>query len=291
MPTRHLLPWSGYLGWLMKDIASGFAKRAHRMTSASDLFPVCRHQNIRVYRGALPTTEGSAYIAPSASVIGNVIVGHDSAVWYHAAVRNLNLREEAIVGDHSTIMDRATLIGAVQVGSGVYVGHGASLDCCTICDGAYIGPGATICLGSVVENGAIVAAGAVVAKDTRVGAGELWAGNPAQKVAEVTTEQASDVQHVVHDQIRYAKAHRSAFEQHVKLTEDLSAEWLLAAVEQMEEQQRSVAIKPPSEIPVEALPYLQPRMQLRHSTGTYANSNHNRAAPWLLRPPEWTGNT
>lgn len=127
-----------------------------------------------------------AFIAPSARVAGNVTLGHDTCIFYHTVVRNNNQLKRTVIGDHTAVMDRATVMGPVTIGQGCYVGIGCSLQCCRVCDNAYIGHGATVCLGAVIENNAIVAAGSTVAKDTHVYAGELWAGQPAVKIADVT---------------------------------------------------------------------------------------------------------
>ncbi|RNF08852.1 gamma carbonic dehydratase [Trypanosoma rangeli] len=116
-------------------------------------------------------------------------------------------------------MDRASFLAQVRVGNGVYVGVGTTLECCNIGDGVYLGPGVSVALGAVVENGATVAAGSHVPKDTRIHAWELWPGNPAQKIAEVRQEQASEVAHIVHEQVKVAKEHVRAIHDHMHHTE------------------------------------------------------------------------
>ena len=72
------------------------------------------------------------------------------------------------------------------IGANVTVGHGAILHACTLEDGCFIGMGAIILDGVVVETGAMVAAGAMVTPGKRVKAGELWAGNPAKMLRELS---------------------------------------------------------------------------------------------------------
>lgn len=271
-----------YFGFMLKDVGSRLAMMAHYVRDQRHMYPVIRHQNVRAYRGMLPWTQDSCFIAPSAYVVGNVSLGHDTVVMYHSVIRNYHTRTPTVVGDHSVLMDRVTVMGQVRVGNGVYIGSGASLDCCEINDRCYIGAGATIALGAVVENNAIVAPGSAVGKDQRVYAGELWAGVPAQKVADVTPEQMSELDHMVHEQIDVGHRHSEAIHDHIEATKELDANWLKEAVALMEKQQQQVSVKLPVDIPLEAKRFLEPRVHMRrpemHMRVSYPV---NRAAPWM----------
>lgn len=175
-----------FIGLIIKDVASAVAKLAHYMKSHRLPYPVIHHQNIAVHCDILPWTSDAAFIAPSARVAGNVALGHDTCIFYHTVVRNNHQTKKTTIGDHTVVMDRATVMGPVTIGQNCYVGIGCSLQYCQVCDNAYIGHGATVCMNSVIENNAIVAAGSTIPKDTRVYAGELWAGQPAVKISDVT---------------------------------------------------------------------------------------------------------
>ncbi|KEG06259.1 gamma carbonic dehydratase [Trypanosoma grayi] len=291
MPATVLPGFVPYLAFMVKDVGARLAIMGHYLQTGRHMYPVMRHQNVRAYRGLLPWTQDCAFIAPSAFVCGNVVLGHDACIFYHAVIRNYHGSEETVVGDHTVVMDRASFLGQVRVGQGVYIGPGTTLDCCSIGDGAYIGPGASVALGAVVENGAIVAAGAHLPKDVRVHAWELWAGNPAQKVAEVTQEQAGEVAHLVHEQIAAAKAHAQAIHDHLRRTEELDAEWLHEALTAMEKQQQQVTLKVPVDIPLEAKRFLEPRVHMRrpemHMRMSYPV---NRVAPWMPKVADQTAN-
>ena len=141
-----------------------------------------------------------AFIAPNASVIGDVIVGLRASVMYGAVVRgDLN---DVRIGCGSTIGDRAVVHTAksveghvtagVAIGDNVVVGPGANLQSCTVEDGATIGANAVVMEGALVEAGARVAEGAVVHPGRRVPAGQLWAGNPAVFVRDLTKSEVAD---------------------------------------------------------------------------------------------------
>lgn len=280
-----------YIGFMVKDIGARLVKTAHKLRDAREMYPVLRHQNIKTYRTMIPWTQDAAFVAPSAMIMGNVVLGHDVAVFYHTIIRNLHTKDSTKIGDHTAIMDRTSFLGAVQIGHHTYIGQGVTLDCCQIHDSVYIGAGSAICLGAVVESGSIIAPGSVVYKDVRVPAGELWAGNPAEKISDVTHEQSSEVQHMVHQQIKVAKAHNHAIHDHIHQTEELSKEWLEGCIAQMEKQQSNIKVKTVVDIPIEARRFLQPRVHMRrpemHMRVSYPV---NKIAPWMLKMPDQGAN-
>ena len=77
----------------------------------------------------------------------------------------------------------------VEIGDNCYVGPNATLDACTLESFSHVGMGATVGRGSVVESFAVVAAGAVVPEDTIVPSGQIWAGNPARYLRDLTQEE------------------------------------------------------------------------------------------------------
>jgi len=270
------------VGLLIKDVGGRIALAGHWLSTHRHPYPVIRHQNVRVYRSMMPWVQDAGFIAPNALVMGNVVLGHDTVIFYHAVIRNFHTKNATRIGDHSAIMDRVSFLGQVEVGSNVYVGPGATLDCCYVHNNAYIGAGACIALGAIVEDGAIVAAGSVVNKDVRIPAGELWAGVPAEKISDVTSEQAAEIQHQVHHQVEVAKAHGQAIHDHVHETEELSREWLQKTIELMEAQQQAVKVHTSVEIPVEAKRFLEPRVyQRRPEMHMRMSYPVNRMAPWM----------
>jgi carbonic anhydrase/acetyltransferase-like protein (isoleucine patch superfamily) len=151
--------------------------------------------------GRTPRIARSAYIAPSADVVGSVDVGENSSVWFQCVLRGDI--EPIRVGANSNIQDGAiihTMMGApVSVGDWVTVGHRVVLHGCTVENHCLIGMGAVLLNHVHVGEGSIVAAGAVVAENTVIPPRSLYMGVPAKfrrKVGE--EEQAFIKMHATH---------------------------------------------------------------------------------------------
>jgi carbonic anhydrase/acetyltransferase-like protein (isoleucine patch superfamily) len=132
---------------------------------------------IRSYRGKTPQIDLTAFLAETATLIGDVTIGPESSVWYGAVLRGDD--QPIVVGAQSNIQDQAMLHDKVIIGDRVTVGHGAILHGCTIEDDALIGMGAIILDGAIIRRGAMIAAGSLVAGGTIVEPGALYAGCPA----------------------------------------------------------------------------------------------------------------
>ncbi|ORC86424.1 gamma carbonic dehydratase [Trypanosoma theileri] len=293
MPPTVVYGAVPYLAYLIKDVGARLAIMGHYLQTSRHMYPVTRHQNIRAYRGLLPWTQDCGFIAPSAFVCGNVELGHDVCIFYHTVLRQYHTAADAVlvIMDGSVVMDRATLIGTVRVGAGSFIGIGASLDCCTVGDHTFIGHGATIALGANIENNAIVAPGACVPKDTIIHTGEVWAGNPARKVADVDSDYGIHLQHMLQRCRENGRAHVEALHTHMHRTEELDAEWLHHALAEMEKQQQQMILKTPVDIPLEAKRFLEPRVHMRrpemHMRMSYPV---NRVAPWMPKVADQTAN-
>ncbi len=144
--------------------------------------------NIISFRGKTPQISDAAFVAPNAQIIGDVVIGKGSSIWYNCVLRgDMN---EIRVGEDTNIQD-GTIIHVdsrnygTYIGPKVTIGHMALIHACTLEEGAMIGMQATVMDGSVVEAGALVAAGSLVPPGKRVLSGQLWAGSPARYLRDV----------------------------------------------------------------------------------------------------------
>ena len=152
------------------------------------------------YRGFVPKVARSAFIAANATLIGDVEIGENASIWFGVILRGdgpgIRIGENANLQDGTVVHVAARGLMTV-VGRNATVGHMVLLHACEVQDDAFIGMHATVLDGAVVESGAMVAAGAVVTPGKIVRRGELWAGNPAQKLRDLTEKDYANFERVV----------------------------------------------------------------------------------------------
>ena len=137
---------------------------------------------IRTYRGKTPKIAVSAYIDPSAVVIGDVEIGERSSVWPNVTIRgDVNTMR---IGADTNIQDNSVLHSddgfPLTIGERVTVGHAVVLHGCTVEDEVVVGIGSTILNGAKIGKGAVVAAGSLVPEGVEIAAGMLAMGAPAK---------------------------------------------------------------------------------------------------------------
>ncbi|HZF64646.1 MAG TPA: gamma carbonic anhydrase family protein [Flavisolibacter sp.] len=141
--------------------------------------------------GKHPKWGKSCFIAPNATIVGDVEMGDDCSIWFNAVVRGdvnsirignkVNVQDGAVI--HCTFQRTQTVIG-----NNVSIGHNAIVHGCCINDNVLIGMGAIVMDNALVESNTIIAAGAVVLENTICEAGAIYAGVPAKKVKNISKE-------------------------------------------------------------------------------------------------------
>ncbi|MSO66200.1 MAG: gamma carbonic anhydrase family protein [Alphaproteobacteria bacterium] len=166
------------------------------------------------HRGIEPRLAADVFVAPGASVIGDVEIASGSSVWYQVVVRgdvnairigaNVNLQDGTVV--HVSRKEG----GRTVIGDDVTVGHLALIHACTLEPRCFVGMRATVMDGAVVETNAMVAAGALVTAGKRVRNGQLWAGFPAKYLRDLTPEEIAYNAATAAHYRRLADDHRQA---------------------------------------------------------------------------------
>lgn len=141
--------------------------------------------------GVAPQIHPTAWVAPTAVLIGDVRVGPGANIWFNCVLRGDT--NPIIVGARSNIQDGTVIhvdhfkLGAI-IGDDVTVGHSAIVHACSLHNRAFIGMGAAVLDGAVVEEGGLLSAKGLLAPGKRIGRYELWIGAPA-RLARVMTEE------------------------------------------------------------------------------------------------------
>lgn len=150
------------------------------------------------FAGIWPRIHPSAFVAPTAVVIGNVVIEEEASIWFGAVLRGDEPAHEIRVGARTSVQDNVVLHvsarGPTLVGPDVTVGHGAVLESCTVGRGALIGMNAVVLQNAVVGEAALIAAGAVVPSGGEIPARHLAAGTPARVKKELEGESLGWVQ-------------------------------------------------------------------------------------------------
>jgi carbonic anhydrase/acetyltransferase-like protein (isoleucine patch superfamily) len=135
------------------------------------------------FDGYIPRVAPTAFVAPTAVLIGNVTVGEEASIWYGAVLRADHGEQGIVIGPRSNVQDNCVLHVSTDrgtiVGSDVTIGHGALLEGCEIADGAVIGMNAVVLEAARVGARSMVAAGSTVLVGTRIPDDTMAAGLPA----------------------------------------------------------------------------------------------------------------
>lgn len=158
--------------------------------------------------GVYPTFGNDCFIAPNATVVGDVVTGNNCSIWFNAVVRgDVN---SIRMGDKVNVQDGAIIHATFQktkaiIGNNVSIGHNAIVHGCTLHDNVLIGMGAIVMDNVVVNSNTIIAAGAVVLENTICEAGSIYAGVPAKKVKDISAELINgEINRIANNYIRYA---------------------------------------------------------------------------------------
>ncbi len=164
------------------------------------------------YKGKTPEIDPSAYVEESAHVIGDVVVGEESSIWFNAVIRgDVNYIR---IGNRTNIQDSSVLHVTKEthpliIGDEVTVGHNVTLHGCTIKDRCLVGMGAIVLDGAEVGEDSIVGAGALVKEGMKVESGTLVVGVPAKMARRLTDEEIKKIKKSSENYIGYMNDYKA----------------------------------------------------------------------------------
>ena len=155
-----------------------------------------------------PQVGENCFIAPNATIVGDVIIGNDCSVWFNAVVRGdvnsirignkVNIQDGAVI--HCTYQKTTVIIE-----DNVSIGHNAIVHGCQIHKNVLVGMGAIVMDNVVIGSNSIIAAGAVVLENTVIEAGSIYAGVPAKKVKYISQELISgEINRIAENYLKYS---------------------------------------------------------------------------------------
>ena len=160
-------------------------------------------------KGIKPILGNNCYVAPNATIAGDVVMGDDCSIWFNAVLRGdvnsirmgnkVNVQDGAII--HCTYLKAATTIG-----NNVSIGHNAIVHGCVIHDNVLVGMGAIVMDHAKIGSNSIIAAGAVVIENTEVEPGSIYAGVPAKKVKNIPEDLISgEINRIADNYVMYSE--------------------------------------------------------------------------------------
>jgi carbonic anhydrase/acetyltransferase-like protein (isoleucine patch superfamily) len=166
---------------------------------------------LRPFLDKHPSLGQRVYIDPACTVIGEVELGDDVSVWPGTVIRGdvnhirigarTNVQDGTVIHvSHDSPYNKGGY--PTLVGEGVTIGHGCIIHACSIGDYCLIGMGACILDGAVIEANAFIAAGAVIGPGKRVRSGELWAGNPARLMRQLSEKEIEGLRYSADHYVR-----------------------------------------------------------------------------------------
>ena len=158
-------------------------------------------------KGIEPAWGENCFIAPNATIVGDVHMGNNCSVWFNAVIRgdvntitignDTNIQDGAVI--HATYLKAATFIG-----NRVSIGHNAIVHGCVLKDHVLVGMGAIVMDNVIVEEYTIIAAGSVVLENTLCESGYIYAGIPAKRIKPITEEQRALLNKLPDNYIMYS---------------------------------------------------------------------------------------
>ena len=164
--------------------------------------------------GISPTMGNDCFIAPNATIVGDVVMGDQCSIWFNAVLRGdvnsislgnkVNVQDGAVI--HCTYLRSKTIIG-----NNVSIGHNAIVHGCVIEDNVLVGMGSVIMDNAQIGSNSIIAAGAVVLENTIVEPGSIYAGVPAKKVKDISQDKIKgEINRIAENYITYSSWFKSS---------------------------------------------------------------------------------
>lgn len=177
---------------------------------------------IMPWKGIAPKIADDAFIAPNATIIGDVVIGSKASIWFNCVLRGdvnkIRIGARTNIQDGTIVhVDRGAMTSdegyPTLIGEDVLVGHNAMIHGTTIEDGGFVGMCATLLDGAYVEGEAMVAAGALVGPGKRVLRHQLWGGVPAKHLRDMKPEEINYAPDGVAHYVKLAEGYREYFDQ------------------------------------------------------------------------------
>lgn len=208
------------LGRMMRETGLAMDMKGSQLTKdIAYLEPLSRHRNIMALYDLSPVILLDTYIAPNCTIVGDVIIGNETSVWYGAVIRGdtnaVRIGNNSTIGDNTVIHTASSLPtgipASVNIGNFVNVQNNCTLYSCTIDDECLIGFKSVILEGVKIERGSVIGPNSVVPPGRLIPSHQLWAGNPVEYIRDLSKAEIQSLIHTVKQNLQVAMDHKYEF--------------------------------------------------------------------------------
>ncbi len=171
------------------------------------------------FKGVWPEIASDVFLAPGSVVIGDVVIGAHSSIWFQTVIRGdvHYIR----IGEGTNVQDCCALHVTsdkfpLEIGNLVTIGHRATVHGCIVGDNCLIGMGATIMDGAVIGEGSVIAAGSLVTPGTEIPPGSMVMGSPGRVKRSISEEEKERIRSTSQHYIELARIYRGSMERSIR---------------------------------------------------------------------------
>lgn len=167
---------------------------------------------IKTIMGKTPSIHESCFIAENAAIVGDVVIGENSNIWYSTVIRSE--WQPTVIGKNTNIQENSTIHidhnFPTTIGDDVTVGHNCIIHGCTLGNNVLVGMGSTILNGAEIGENTIIGAGSLVTQNKKFPSGVLCMGVPAKVVRELTAEEIESIKESAKTYVELGKIHKES---------------------------------------------------------------------------------
>merc|ERR1711943_85757 len=184
---------------------------------AAPIYQISKHRRLIPFGSIRPQLQEKSdiFVAPSASVVGDVTVGENSSIWYNSVLRGdmnpISIGNGSSIGENSVLHCSSDQM-AKESASPIVIGDNAIIDAGCLLQGCVIQDGA------IIGRNSVIAAGSFVPVDAKIPSKQLWGGNPVQYIRDLTQEEVDNLTTLGEERKRLAIKHKN---EHMKTADEL----------------------------------------------------------------------
>lgn len=167
---------------------------------------------IKTILGKTPMVHESCFVAENATIVGDVVVGDNSNIWYGVVIRSEG--QPTVIGKNTNIQENSTVHidhdFPTTIGDDVTIGHNCIIHGCTIKNNVLVGMGSIILNGAEIGENTIIGAGSLVTQNKKIPSGVLCMGSPAKVVRELTAEEIESIKTSANHYVQVGEIHKES---------------------------------------------------------------------------------